>query len=83
MNRTLFHPLSAVSRMLLRVAIAVLAASAPGASAAQLPAYPAGLSAPPKPLAMPAFDLPTVSGTTFHSESLRGQVVIVRYWASW
>ena len=44
---------------------------------------PAGLSAPAKPTVMPAFDLPTVNGSTFRSESLRGQVVIVRYWASW
>ena len=44
---------------------------------------PAGLSAPPKPTMMPAFELPTTAGNTFRSEALRGQVVIVRYWASW
>jgi len=44
---------------------------------------PTGLSAPPKPTAMPAFDLPTTDGNTLRSESLRGQVVVVRYWASW
>ena len=54
------------------------------ACAASLAAdVPAGLSAPAKPTAMPAFELPTTAGNTFRSESLRGQVVVVRYWASW
>ena len=51
-----------------------------GAIAADLPS---GLSAPPKPTQMPQFELPTTAGNTLRSESLRGQVVIVRYWASW
>lgn len=83
MNPVLSNLSSVVSRSLVRIAIVVLAACAPGAGAAQLPALPAGLSAPPKPLAMPEFDLPTVAGAPFRSQSLRGQVVIVRYWASW
>lgn len=61
----------------------VLALGFAAAIAADLPAPPAGLSAPPKPTAMPAFDLPTTAGSTFRSESLRGQVIVVRYWASW
>ena len=66
-----------------RALVAVLALCAASAIAADLPAPPAGLSAPPKLTAMPAFDLPTTAGSTFRSESLRGQVVVVRYWASW
>ena len=44
---------------------------------------PTGLNAPPKPTAMPGFELPTTDGSTLRSESLRGQVVVLRYWASW
>lgn len=51
--------------------------------AADMTGPPAGLSAPSKPTIMPAFELPTVAGSTLRSDSLRGQVVIVRYWASW
>ena len=51
--------------------------------AADLPPPPAGLRAPAKPTAMPAFELPTIAGATMRSESLKGQVVIVRFWASW
>ena len=47
------------------------------------PALPEGLSVPGKSTAMPAFDLPTTAGTTLRSESLRGQVVVIRFWASW
>jgi hypothetical protein len=44
---------------------------------------PPGLSAPAKPMVMPAFDLPTVAGSPLRSESLKGQVLVVRFWASW
>jgi len=53
------------------------------AVAADLPPLPKGLNAPAKPTTMPAFDLPTVAGPNLRSESLKGQVVIVRFWASW
>ena len=66
-----------------RTFMAALALCCASAVAADLPAPPAGLSAPPKATAMPAFDLPTTAGGVFRSESLRGQVVVVRYWASW
>ena len=33
--------------------------------------------------AMPAFALTTLDGTTVSSESLRGQVVLVNFWATW
>ena len=67
----------------IRTLMAVLAFVCASAIAADLPSPPAGLSAPAKPTGMPAFDLPTTAGSTFRSESLRGQVVVVRYWASW
>lgn len=47
------------------------------------PALPAGLNAPAKATPMPAFDLPVTAGGTLRSESLRGQVAVIRFWASW
>jgi hypothetical protein len=47
------------------------------------PALPAGLNAPAKPTALPSFDLPVTAGGTLRSESLRGQVAVIRFWASW
>ena len=44
---------------------------------------PPGLAPPAKPTAMPAFELPTTEGGTLRSESLRGEVVVIRFWASW
>jgi hypothetical protein len=70
-------------RRFLRFAVVGAAAWCACAQAAELPAPPKGLSAPAKPLAMPEFDLPTIDGGTLRSESLRGQVLLVRYWASW
>ena len=66
-------------------ALAVCGALAVGtpASSAELPSPPAGLSAATKPAIMPAFELPTTAGSSARSASLRGQVVIVRFWASW
>jgi len=69
-----------LGRSLRSIAIAAVAIWCAGAVAADLPK---GLSAPAKPTPMPAFELPTTDGGTFRSESLRGQVVVVRYWASW
>lgn len=66
-----------------RVSVIVLAAWCVVATAAGLPAFPPGLSKPAKSLAMPAFELPTTTGALVHSSALRGQVLIVRYWASW
>ena len=63
-----------------RLAALALIVSCASGLAADLPK---GLSAPPKPTEMPAFDLPTTAGGTLRSESLKGQVLILRYWASW
>lgn len=42
---------------------------------------PEGLTA--KATAMPAFALPTTAGSELDSRSLAGQVVVIRFWASW
>ncbi|RPI46493.1 MAG: hypothetical protein EHM59_07305 [Betaproteobacteria bacterium] len=49
---------------------------------AQIPPPP-GMSAPAKPASMPEFNLPTTAGPALRSESLRGRVVVIRFWASW
>lgn len=56
--------------------LVVRAAAAPAA-------LPEGLTAPPKPTRMPAFELPTTRGDTLRSESLAGQALLIRFWASW
>lgn len=71
---------SVIARSCTRLAALALIAACAGSLAADLPK---GLSAPTKPTEMPAFDLPTTAGGTLRSESLKGQVLIVRYWASW
>ena len=73
----------AIVQLVIRCAALALAAWSGIGKAADLPAFPPGLSAPAKPLVMPAFELPMTDSNTLRSESLRGQVVIVRYWASW
>jgi len=75
--------LTGTRRSVIRSLIAALAlATAPHALAAGL-AFPEGMSAPAKPAVMPAFELPTTSGKALNSASLKGQVVIIRFWASW
>jgi hypothetical protein len=56
--------------------------SAPLLQAAQ-GGLPDGLKAPIKPTAMPAFVLPTTAGSKLESKSLQGQVLLIRFWASW
>jgi hypothetical protein len=46
-------------------------------------ALPPELKAPAKPTAMPAFVLPTTAGSKLDSKSLQGQVLVIRFWASW
>lgn len=70
-------------RVVLRGALAALALGmAPRAYAAE-PAMPAGLSTPAQPTALPAFDLPTTAGKPLNSTALKGQVLVIRFWASW
>ncbi|MPZ44263.1 MAG: hypothetical protein GEV05_12820 [Betaproteobacteria bacterium] len=47
------------------------------------PALPPELKLPAKPTAMPAFALPTTAGSKLDSQSLQGQVLVIRFWASW
>lgn len=68
-----------------------LAAAVLGVALWQLPlghaagptTLPEGLKAPEKPARMPAFELPTTADGKLDSRSLAGQVVVVRFWASW
>ena len=53
------------------------------AVAAELPQIPGGMAAPKSPLYLPAFNLPTASGSTIRSEDYKGKVIIARFWASW
>jgi hypothetical protein len=69
-------------RMLLRLAACVVLSQAPFVHAAD-PAPPPELKPPVKPTPMPAFQLPTTSGPMLSSQSLKGQVVVIRFWASW
>jgi hypothetical protein len=60
-----------------------LLAGANFASAADAPRPPAGLTMPAQLKQMPAFNLPGVNGAAVRAEDMRGQVLIVRFWATW
>jgi cytochrome oxidase Cu insertion factor (SCO1/SenC/PrrC family) len=51
------------------------------AESAPLP--PHGLEALQQSAVMPSFNLPTTRGGTLDSATLKGKVVIVRFWATW
>ena len=53
------------------------------AHAEPAPTPPNGLTALAQPAAMPSFQLTATNGDTLDSASLAGQVVIVRFWATW
>jgi hypothetical protein len=61
----------------------VCAALWPALLAAAAQPAPPELKPPAKPTAMPAFVLPTTAGAKLDSKSLQGQVVVIRFWASW
>jgi len=44
---------------------------------------PAGLTAVQERTAMPAFSLPNLDGRIVRSSDLLGNVVILRFWATW
>lgn len=46
-------------------------------------ALPEDLAAPGQSRSMPAFELPDANGATVRSADLQGQVVVVRFWATW
>ena len=67
-----------------------LAGVALGIALGHAPLAPAATTAPPpelkplaQPTAMPAFSLPTTAGAKLDSQSLKGQVLVIRFWASW
>jgi hypothetical protein len=68
-------------RFQLLVQILVLATSG-RLALAQTPALPAGLVSitPPKP--MPGFTLPMIGQSALDSGTLRGKVVVLRFWAT-
>jgi len=76
-------PPGGVRRALIAAGAATLAFGAAMVRAAAPNALPKGLSPPREPQRMPPFDLPTVGGTNLRSEALQGQLVLVRFWASW
>jgi len=69
-------------RWLVRSVCCAAWALAPLAQAGE-PALPPELKAPAKTTAMPAFVLPTTAGSNLDSKSLQGQVLVIRFWASW
>jgi len=47
------------------------------------PAFAAPAQGPPGAVAAPHFRLPTFTGVAVDSDSLRGEVILVDFWASW
>jgi cytochrome oxidase Cu insertion factor (SCO1/SenC/PrrC family) len=79
-----FNASKEARRRLLGAAAALLATAwYAGTAAAAEPAFPTGLAAPAKPAQMPAFELPTADGKALRSQALSGQVLVIRFWASW
>ena len=68
---------------LYNLAVLLLAALASPAAAADLPPLPAGLTAPAKPIKLPAFNLATPGGGKLRADEFKGKVLIARFWATW
>lgn len=47
------------------------------------PEPPLGLGVVQPAMPMPSFKLPLVNGDLFDSSTLKGKVVVVRFWATW
>jgi cytochrome oxidase Cu insertion factor (SCO1/SenC/PrrC family) len=69
--------------MLLVAGMAVLLGARAGGAAAEVVAPPMGLGEVQSATPMPTFSLPSVHGQTFDPSTLRGKVVVVRFWATW
>lgn len=80
--RFLSGPSPSRRQLLAGIAVTFLMGTASLAHAAA-PGMPPGLNAPTKPTSMPAFELPTLTGQPLRSETLKGQVLVIRFWASW
>jgi len=50
---------------------------------AQAPALPKGLVAPEQRKSLPAFSLPDINGGIVRSGDFSGNVLILRFWATW
>jgi hypothetical protein len=74
-------PQHARRKWLVRAVLCAALCPAPLLAAAPTP--PPELKAPVKPTAMPAFVLPTTTGSKLDSKSLEGRVLVIRFWASW
>ena len=72
-----------VRRWLVAISLCVMLGGFSMAYAESAPTPPSGLTALAQPAAMPSFQLPATNGDTLDSASLAGQVVIVRFWATW
>jgi cytochrome oxidase Cu insertion factor (SCO1/SenC/PrrC family) len=55
----------------------------PQALGAERVAPPEGMAEVNPAMPMPTFSLPGPNGESFNSSALRGQVVVVRFWATW
>jgi cytochrome oxidase Cu insertion factor (SCO1/SenC/PrrC family) len=53
------------------------------AQGGETPALPENLAAVEPATPMPVFSLPGLNGEAFKSAALQGQVVVVRFWATW
>ena len=69
--------------MFLAISLVLMVGSYTTPAAERAPVLPEGLLPPAKPTAIPDFRLPRVDGTTFDAASLRGKVVVMRFWATW
>ena len=76
-------PISNLRRRILPGLLALAAGMPLAAAAADLPPLLTGLTAPAKPVHMPAFSLATAAGGTLKSDDLKGKVVVARFWATW
>jgi hypothetical protein len=50
---------------------------------AQTPALPRGLAAPDQRKSLPVFSLPDMNGSVVRSGDFSGNVLILRFWATW
>jgi cytochrome oxidase Cu insertion factor (SCO1/SenC/PrrC family) len=69
--------------MLLVAGMAVVLGASAASAAAEFVTPPMGLGEVKPATPMPTFNLPSVHGKTFDSSTLRGKVVVVRFWATW
>jgi hypothetical protein len=71
-----------LARMLCILTISLLWGSPYYGAASDVP-LPAGLTALREPQSLPEFEAPGVNGTTVRSADFQGQVMVLRFWASW